>query len=131
MTLQDKLNALTEEQELYDPETASSSGMSRVPGQPWRVPSSRGMLIRDSGLPHFFTEFDGYLGNVFGNPSAPETISPSLPGIATRHGEGLRRARFSRRLDASNSSRRSGGTFDGNSEVCYLGTTFRKMPTLR
>ena len=51
-TLQDKVNALNEEKEFYDPETASGSGMSHVPTQPSRIPSPRGMLSRDSGLPH-------------------------------------------------------------------------------
>ena len=52
-TLQDNVNALNEEKEFYDPETASSSGMFHVPCQPSRIPSPRGTLSRDSGLPHF------------------------------------------------------------------------------
>ena len=51
-TLQDNVNALNEEKEFYDPETASSSGMSRVSSRHSRIPSPRGMLSRDSGLPH-------------------------------------------------------------------------------
>ena len=49
--LQEKVNAVNEEKEFYDPETASSSGMSHVPSQPSRIPSPRGMLSRASGLP--------------------------------------------------------------------------------
>ena len=65
----------------------------------------------------------GTSGNVYVKPLAPERISPSLPGIAMRHGEGLRREarsstiptpRFSRNLDAWNSTRRTGGTYSQN-----------------
>ena len=38
-TLQDKVNALYDVKEFYDPETASSSGMSHVLSQPLRIPS--------------------------------------------------------------------------------------------
>ena len=61
-TLQDKVNALSEEKEFYDPETASSSGMSHVPS---RIPSTRGLLGRDSGWPHFSRNSMGTSGNVF------------------------------------------------------------------
>ena len=49
--VQGKVNALNGEKEFYDPETASSSGMSHVPSQPSRILSLRGMLSRASGLP--------------------------------------------------------------------------------
>ena len=51
-TLQDNVNALNEEKEFYDPETASSSGMSHVSSRHSRIPSTRGMVSRDSGLPY-------------------------------------------------------------------------------
>ena len=65
----------------------------------------------------------GTSGNVFERPPAPESISSSLPGIAMRHGEGLRREpqsstipspRFSRNPDAWNSMCRTGGTYSRN-----------------
>ena len=67
-TLQDKVNALKEEKEFYDPETASSSGMSQVHS-----------LSLDSGFPHYTRNLMGTSGNVFEKPPAPERISPSLP----------------------------------------------------
>ena len=69
--LEDKVNALNEEKEFYDPETASTSGMSHVPSQPSRIPSPRGMLRRDSGLPHFPRNSTCISGNVFAKPPAP------------------------------------------------------------
>ena len=120
--LQDEVSALNEEN-FYDTETASSSGLSHVPSQPSRIPSLRGMLSRDSGLPHFSRNSMGTSGNVFENLPAPERRSPSLPGIAMRHGEGLRgepqsstipTPRFSRNLDAWNSVRHTGGTYFQN-----------------
>ena len=62
--LEDKVNALNEEKEFYDPETASTSGMSHVPSEPSRIPSPRGMLRRDSGLRHFSRNSTGTSGNV-------------------------------------------------------------------
>ena len=61
-TLQDKVNALSEEKEFYDPETVSSSGISHVPS---RIPCTRGLLGRDSGWPHFSRNSMGTSGNVF------------------------------------------------------------------
>ena len=49
--LQDKVNSLSEEKEFDDPETASVSRISQVPNQPLSIPSPRGMLSRDSGMP--------------------------------------------------------------------------------
>ena len=60
--LQDKVNDLNEEKEFYDPETASS----------------RGMLSRDSGLPHHTRNSMGISGNVFENLPAQDRMSPSL-----------------------------------------------------
>ena len=64
-TLQDKVNGLNERKECYDSETAKSSGMSHVPSQPLNIPSSRGMLSRDSGFTTQNMEFDGYLRKCF------------------------------------------------------------------
>ena len=44
--------ALNEEKEFYDPETASSSGMSRVPSEPSRILSPRGMIGVDAWFSH-------------------------------------------------------------------------------
>ena len=63
--LQDKVYVLHEEEEFYDLETASSSGMSHVPSQPSRIPSPRGMLCRYSGLPHHTRNSMGTSGQVF------------------------------------------------------------------
>ena len=51
-TLQDKVDALNEEKFFYDTEAVSSSGMSHVPSHPSRLSSPRGLISRDSGLPH-------------------------------------------------------------------------------
>ena len=49
----------------YDAEAASSSGMFHVPRQPSRIPSPRGMISRDSGLPHHPRNSMATQGNVF------------------------------------------------------------------
>ena len=46
--LQDKVNSLNHAREFYDPDTASSSGVSHVPSQPMSIQSPRGMISRDS-----------------------------------------------------------------------------------
>ena len=46
--LHDKVNSWNDAQEFYDPETASSSGLSHVPSQPMSLPSPRGMISRES-----------------------------------------------------------------------------------
>ena len=45
--LQDKVNSLSDAKEVYDPETASSSGLSHVPSQPMSFQSPREMTSRD------------------------------------------------------------------------------------
>ena len=136
--LQDKVNALNEEKEFYDPETASSSGMSHVPSQFSRIPSPRGMLSRDSGLPLDTRNSMGTSGNIFGNlpaqermsqllPSDPKNLASSycegVPGIAVRQGEGLRREpqsstkptpRFTTNHDTWNPMHRTGRTYSQN-----------------
>ena len=47
---QDKVYFLNVAREFYDPETASSSGLSHVPSQPVSIPSPRGLTSRDSCL---------------------------------------------------------------------------------
>ena len=63
--LQNKVNSLTDARDLYDPQTASSSGASHVPNQPLNVPSPRGTLNRDSGLPLDTRKTMGTSGNFF------------------------------------------------------------------
>ena len=48
--LQDKVNSLNDAKESYDPETASSSGVSHVPSQPMSIRTARGMTSRDTEL---------------------------------------------------------------------------------
>ena len=79
--LQDKLNALNDEKEFYELETACSFGMSHVPSQPSRTSSPRGVLCRDFGLPHHTWNSMGTSGNVFDNQPAQERMPPSLPGL--------------------------------------------------
>ena len=102
--------------------------MSHVPSQSSsRIPSSRGVPSRDSGLSHFARNSVVTSGHVFEKPAAPERISLSLPGIIMSHGEGLRREpqsstlptpRFSRNPN-TNSTRRTGGSY---SENCTMET---------
>ena len=63
--LQNKVNSSTDTRDLYDPETASSSGASHVSSQPLNIPSPRAMLSRDSGLPLDTRNSMGISGNVF------------------------------------------------------------------
>ena len=62
--LQDKVNSLSDAREFYDPETASSSGISHV-SQLSSIPSRRSMISRDSCLPHDTRNSMGTSGNVF------------------------------------------------------------------
>ena len=56
------------QENLYDPETASSSGASHVPSQPLNIPSPRGVLGRDSGLPLETRNSMGTSGIAFESP---------------------------------------------------------------
>ena len=125
-TLQDKVNALNEEKECTIRRQRAAVECPTFPVNPPRIPSPRGMLSRDSGLPHFSRSSMGTSGNVFESPSARQITSPSLPGIATRHGEGLRREPqsttiptlpFTRNRDTWNSTRRSGGNYSQNCTI--------------
>ena len=72
------MNALSEEKELYDPETTSSSGLSTFPVnlREFRVPVV--CFGRDSGLPHYTRNSMGTSGNVFWNASFLEKDHPQL-----------------------------------------------------
>ena len=63
--LQNKANSLSDAREFHDPDTAKSSGASRVPSQPLIIPSPRGVRSRDSGLPRDTRNTVGTSGNVF------------------------------------------------------------------
>ena len=62
---QNKANSLSDAREFHDPDTAKSSGASRVPSQPLIIPSPRGVRSRDSGLPRDTRNTVGTSGNVF------------------------------------------------------------------
>ena len=108
--VQDTVNSVNDEKEFSDPETASCIGMSHVPSQPSIFPSPRGMISRDSCVPHHTLNSMGTSGNVFEDLPAPEWPSPSFfvdPNLASsscelrpgstgntmRHGEGSKRER--------------------------------------
>ena len=63
--LHNKVNSLSNARGFYDPETASSSGATRVPSQPSIIPSPRTIRCRDSGLPHDTRNMLDTSGNVF------------------------------------------------------------------
>ena len=109
LELQDKVKSLDDAKEFYGHETASSSGMSHVPSQPLSIPSPRGLICRDSCLPHDTRNTTGSSGNVLENLPArdgPSSVSFENPrnlassscglrsgntGNITKHGEGVRR----------------------------------------
>ena len=76
--LQNKVNSLTNERELHDLDTASSSGASHVPSQPLKNQSPRGMLSRDSGLPLDTRNSMGTSGNVFVSLLARDGLSSAF-----------------------------------------------------
>ena len=88
--LQIKANSLSDPRSFHDPETASSSGASHVPGRT-SVPSPRTMPCRDSGLPHDARNIMGTPRNFFesllarGPPSAlfenARNLASSSPGL--------------------------------------------------
>ena len=63
--LQDKVNSLNDSIGFYDPETARSSGLSRVPNQPMSIPNLRGLIGRDSCLQPDTRDSSGKSGNFF------------------------------------------------------------------
>ena len=76
--LQDKVSSLNDAKEFYDSETASSSGASHVFSQPLNIPSPRGMLSRDSGLPLDTRNSMGTSGSGFESLPAREGPSSAL-----------------------------------------------------
>ena len=137
--LQDKVNSLSEEIEIYDIlRQRAALECLHVPSQPSRNPSPKGMLRRDSCLPHKTQNSMGTSGNVFEDLPAPEGPSPSFfknprnltsssrelrPGNTRNtmtHGKGLRRepqsstiptARFARKYETWDPLYHTGGTF--------------------
>ena len=107
--LQDKMNSSNNTREFYDPQSASSSGVSHVPSQPLSIPSSRGMISSDSFLPHDTRNSLGTSGNIFESQSArdgpssafferPKNLASSSCGLRKgntgkfmEHGGGVRR----------------------------------------
>ena len=102
------MNSLNDGKDFYDPEKASSSGLSHVPSQPSRMSSLGGMISRDFCLPHNTQNSMGTIGNVFEDLPVQEgpssgfentrnlassscLLRPSNTGNALKHGEGLRR----------------------------------------
>ena len=63
--LQNKVNSFSDARDFFDPETASSSGVSHVPSQALIIQSPRGILSRDSGVPLDTRNTMGTSGNVF------------------------------------------------------------------
>ena len=115
---------MKEEKEFYDPDTVSSTGMSHVPSQHSRIPSPRGMLNRDSGLPHSSRNWMGTSGNVCCETTCTRknfsVITRNCPEtwrrIETRTAQSSTTPtpRFSRNLDAWSSTCRTGGTYSQN-----------------
>ena len=147
--LQDKVNSLNAEKEFYDPDTASSSGMSHVLSQPSRISSPGGTVSRDSCLPHGARNSMGTSGHVFEDQPVLEgaipiilrgpkeflassscELRPGNTGSTKRHGEGLRRDPPSSTI-VSYWRNLFSKLYDGCSEVFFLGIAFRKIPRLR
>ena len=63
--LQEKVKSLNDATEFYDPETASSSGLSHVPSLLVSVPSPRALICRDSCLQSDTRNSFGSSGMVF------------------------------------------------------------------
>ena len=69
---------LLDARDVYDPETASSSGASHVPSQPLKIPSPGEMCSCDSGLPLDARNTMGTSGNVFEKACLLEKDHPQL-----------------------------------------------------
>ena len=72
------MNSLTDARDFHDPEPASNSGASHVSSKPLNIPSSRGMLSLDPGLPLDTRNSMGISGNVFESLLAREGPSSAL-----------------------------------------------------
>ena len=70
--LQNKVNSLSDAGEFYDPETASSSGVTHVSIEPSTILSPRTLPRCDSGLPRDTQNGTGIAGNVFERLPAEE-----------------------------------------------------------
>ena len=89
--LQDKVNSLNDGKDFYDPEKASSSGLSHVPSQPSRMSSlggTFGNVFED--LPVQEGRSSGF-ENTRNLASSSCLLRPSNTRNALKHGEGLRR----------------------------------------
>ena len=85
-----KVNSLSDFKEFYDPETASSPGLSHVLSHPVSIPSLREMLTRDSCLQVDTRNSFGESANVFEYQPAPNEPSAAFFGYsrtlaATQH----------------------------------------------
>ena len=69
--LHDKANSLSDCRDFYDPETASSSGLSHVPSNPLSIPSLCGLISRDSCMQPDTRNSFGMPRNVFEDLPAP------------------------------------------------------------
>ena len=78
LDFQNQANSLADAREFHDLDTASSSGASHVPSQPWTLPSAREVLSRDSGLPPKSRNTIGTSGNVFESLFAREGSSSAV-----------------------------------------------------
>ena len=76
--IQNKVNSLSVARELYDPETASSSGATHVPDRNSTILSPRTLPRYDSGLPRDTLNGAGLAGNVFERPLAQEGLSSTI-----------------------------------------------------
>ena len=156
--LQDKVSSLTDAKQICDPETASSSGLSHVPGQPMSIATPRGMICCDSCLQPDTRNSLGRSGHVFeGLLARGETSSAlfensknlassscRLRAIDTGRisEQGLRKEpknltiltpRFAMKFSTWNPLYRTGGT---HSQICMmekseesdLGPAFRQIP---
>ena len=83
--LQDQVNFLNDTREFFDPETASSSGLSHVPCQPVSVPSNRRMRSRDSCLQPEARDSFGISRNVFEDLPAPSEPPAVFFGCSRSH----------------------------------------------
>ena len=78
--LQDQVNSLNDARHFFDPETASSSGLSHVPSQPMGIPSPRGLVSRGSLLQPAARNTLGTSGHVFEDLPAPVEPSAAIFG---------------------------------------------------
>ena len=139
--LQDKVNPLHDGKEFCDPKTAEKQVWNVPRCHSSRMPSPRGMISRDSCLPHNSRNSMGTSGNDFedlpaqGGPSPaffenPRNLAVSSCGLrpgntrnTLNHGEGVRREpqssailtpRFSRKYETWDPLYRTGGTYSQN-----------------